>query len=853
MKRMKKLTSIGLVLAMTVGLLAGCSGSGSGNGEDASTSGGKGRYVEENWGDPLESQDDNSYSYIQTMKQLSDGTIRAIVSDSSDRGFSVKDSTDGGKTWGDASMDLSALDQLNLGDDNTDDDGNGDYAYVGSMTIDADGDLAFVYTQSHSETKDNVTSVDSTEKYYLLTKDGKLSEIAMEIPNLQKEQHYEYNASDDETGSKTDDSADSGVSAESETDDDGVVINENGDSDNNGDTEASNGIQTLKLKDAENLYVADYNGAVYHVTTADGKITATFDDMDWINNMYLCGDKLLLDNYEKVYEYDTATDKKTAEHEALASVITSKGNVTIADYLKDGHTIYYSCTEGIYTYDLDKDTSEQIVDGNMSSLVSPSGNVEYLIPKDDGQIFVKFSDYTGDTSEESFLNYAYDKDAAKRPDKELTIYTLKDDYTIRTLAAAYQKAHPDVYVKVESGVSGNDAVTTSDAIRTLNTEVMGGNGPDILLMDGLPVNSYVEKGLLADVSDTVNPLISDGKLFDKIAQTYKGDDGKIYAVPMTFQVPIVIGRKSDLDKLNNLSDFASLAQDFVKDHKKNENFIESYSLYSLVGDMMYTNSASWFKEDGSLDSDSLKSYLNDIKTIYNAAYETLSDKDKSDMDQMKQYYASEDYEMDASWYGSDPSHMAMYIMAGMNRIAYGNMAGTSSLGDLASIMRKDADINYKALPGSVQNVYVPSEIIGINAKSKNIDTAKEFYAFALSADGQKAIDSYYSGFPVNKERFDASLVDPDAGTEGYDPNESKGSWGMTDEDGNEISVDSYWPTDDQIAQLKNLIDSLDTPSYGDYTILSTILKDSMNAIIGDTSVDDAVEQVVKDINIYLSE
>lgn len=43
MKRMKKLTSIGLVLAMTVGLLAGCSGGGSGNGEDASTSGGKGR------------------------------------------------------------------------------------------------------------------------------------------------------------------------------------------------------------------------------------------------------------------------------------------------------------------------------------------------------------------------------------------------------------------------------------------------------------------------------------------------------------------------------------------------------------------------------------------------------------------------------------------------------------------------------------------------------------------------------------------------------------------------------------------------------------------------------------------
>ena len=45
----------------------------------------------------------------------------------------------------------------------------------------------------------------------------------------------------------------------------------------------------------------------------------------------------------------------------------------------------------------------------MSSLVSPSGNVEYLIPKDDGQILVKFSDYTGDTSERIFLDYAYGK------------------------------------------------------------------------------------------------------------------------------------------------------------------------------------------------------------------------------------------------------------------------------------------------------------------------------------------------------------------------------------------------------------------------------------------------------------
>ncbi len=55
----------------------------------------------------------------------------------------------------------------------------------------------------------------------------------------------------------------------------------------------------------------------------------------------------------------------------------------------------------------------------MSSLVSPNGNVEFMVPKADGQILLKFNDYTGDTSETSILNYAYDKNAAKRPDKKI--------------------------------------------------------------------------------------------------------------------------------------------------------------------------------------------------------------------------------------------------------------------------------------------------------------------------------------------------------------------------------------------------------------------------------------------------
>ncbi len=52
-------------------------------------------------------------------------------------------------------------------------------------------------------------------------------------------------------------------------------------------------------------------------------------------------------------------------------------------------------------------------------------------------------------------------------------------------------------------MSGEDSVTVSDALRTLNTDIMAGKGPDVLILDGMPVENYIQKGLLEDITDTV--------------------------------------------------------------------------------------------------------------------------------------------------------------------------------------------------------------------------------------------------------------------------------------------------------------------------------------------------------------
>ncbi|MGN0203183.1 MAG: ABC transporter substrate-binding protein [Coprococcus sp.] len=853
MKKLKKLVSAGLVLTMAVSLLAGCSGnSGSNNNSTAGSSGEKGRYVEQDYGYPVSTDDEYGYAYIQTMTQLEDGTIRTLINDSSELGFSIMDSTDGGKTWTASSMDLSAISELKpANDENT-------YGYMNTAAMDEEGNLAFVYTVNVSRQEGNMSINDSTSTYYLLSKDGQLKEIPVEIPGISKTEHYEYQYTEE---IDTDDESEGADTAEAiedeipdETEDDGIIINEG--EDGEPDYENYNGIQTFKLVDSNTLYVLDYNGSIYQVSISDGKVISTIEDFDWINDMYLCGDKLLIYNWEKVAEYDAATGKKTAEHEALAEIFqNSRGSVVIANYLKDDSIIYYVCSDGIFSYNLTDSTSEQIVDANMSSLISPNSNVDNMIIKDNGDILLRFSDYSGNESTETLLNYTYDAEAAKKPDKELTIYSLQDNYDIRTLAAMFQKSHPDIYVNVEYGVSYDDAITASDAIRTLNTEIMAGEGPDIIFLDGLPIDSYVEKGLLADISDITEPMISEGKLFENIANTYQTDDGKLYAIPTKFRVPVLIGKKSMLDQINSLSDFAAMAEQYVSEAKEGDAaLVESWSALSLLGDMMPVNSASWFNEDGSLNKDNLKTYLQDIKTLFNAFCDSMSEDEKTDFEDTLSYYTSDDMgELDASWYGtSDPSWSVLYILAGQFQLAYGAMSSSDSLESISSAMRRDADITYKQLPGSLENVYIPSNVIGINSKSKDMETAKAFFSYMLSSDGQDSFDSY-NGFSVNIDSFNKSMTDPNADQPGYDPNQSTGGWGTTDENGNEIMLDMYWPTEEQIADFKAMIGTLSTPSYSDNTILSTILNDCFGCIVGDDSIDDAVEQVVKDINIYLSE
>ena len=65
-------------------------------------------------------------------------------------------------------------------------------------------------------------------------------------------------------------------------------------------------------------------------------------------------------------------------------------------------------------------------------------------------------------------------------------------------------------------MSGNDGVTRTDALKTLNTEIMAGKGPDILILDGISSETYAEQGMLEDLSG----ILKEAGLLDNIESAY---------------------------------------------------------------------------------------------------------------------------------------------------------------------------------------------------------------------------------------------------------------------------------------------------------------------------------------------
>ncbi|MDR0539851.1 MAG: extracellular solute-binding protein [Spirochaetaceae bacterium] len=105
----------------------------------------------------------------------------------------------------------------------------------------------------------------------------------------------------------------------------------------------------------------------------------------------------------------------------------------------------------------------------------------------------------------------------------------------------YQAANPGILVNPE--VSGG----TGDHFTKVDTQIAGGNGPDIIQMGG-NINDYVNRGVLLDL-DPYKGTLLDTSVIDESALESGTVNGKLYGVSTGVTMPALVYNKSLLSRI----------------------------------------------------------------------------------------------------------------------------------------------------------------------------------------------------------------------------------------------------------------------------------------------------------------
>ena len=487
-------------------------------------------------------------------------------------------------------------------------------------------------------------------------------------------------------------------------------------------------------------------------------------------------------------------------------------------------TIFLLDASGIRRCEKTGSLWEIITDNSAYSMSNSSYSpVEFLHMQGEYDSFVIYYESIIDSKPSFLAEYTFGE-IVKEENKELTIYSLWENATMREAISDYKKEHKDVNIHYEVAFSENSSATLSDQIRALNTEILAGNGADIFVLDGLPMESYIQKGVLMDMGDVLNPFIESEQLLSSISDDYT-QDGKIYGMPMRFYMPFYATTEDIKEQTKSIAALSELAS------KSERNLFKTLSYEELLSSLLYIYSDEYMQEDGSIDLKAMTDFLQRVKGI----------SDQIESSKMPTF--------DPLYIGGNsvttPSYLHEFIIGNeFEIINYDIYATIGCAADAYDFDRIVACTNHVGgYYFSVKDLYISNGIVGINKETKEADIAKDFVK-ELYEESFQSVD-FNDGFPVNATSLKTWM------TKEPDPNLMSGF--STQENGKQIMIIFYEMDVEKKKEFYDMLLSLDTPITNNSTVIDMILEEAVGYLAGEKELEQTAQDITNKVNLYLNE
>lgn len=593
--------------------------------------------------------------------------------------------------------------------------------------------------------------------------------------------------------------------------------------------------QLPELKNQNAFYKYSSNGKFYVVEDQTIRLyedtqpsTINIDEGESYLDSALCGQDFYL-----LVEDETGT-KQIKKHDLSEQIWENVENEELVQALKK--TTGYGCLaadpsaemlytegKGIVKYSVEKDETTHAINGEVLNSCIDTINEPITGLAVQGENIVVCT--AGKSGSESNL-YFLQKEQTKKNEKDKTdtgkntvlkIYSLKENSMIRSSLAFFRREHTDISINYTVGYTGEDGFSVSDAIRKLNTEIMADEGPDIIVLDNLPVEEYISKGVLEPVTDIVNE--KKDEIFFNMIEGYN-KESEIFCVPTTFRIPVIIGNSEVVS--------AESSKEVIDQMEQQESPVLTRQDFPYAAMYMFVTS-DMVEKDG-MNEEKLTAYYNDLlrlKEMGNVTDKIVGESDYS-MNQTVDIFPYGESDVPSDIYFGEAK-------AGVGQIAY-----VDSYIKLKSA-RKQADIQFDYLNKSGGNYYIPTEVLGINSRSSYKDAAKEFLSLYLTEEVQ---NTNTMGFSINRNSMRNSAAVTDSPQ--YYSTIYKN---LEDTSG----LDLYTLSTDEFNELLQFVELADTPVRVDAVVTETVMEQADKILYEGLDVQTAVQTVCDKINLYLKE
>lgn len=563
-------------------------------------------------------------------------------------------------------------------------------------------------------------------------------------------------------------------------------------------------LNTFAFSPEGELYAAS-DHAVYRVNVETGEVESLFATEKQVKSMVFMGDVMLAADDGKAYFYDRAEGKLLDGNGALDVFLSSHSSGGLVMALGDRENeqiLYMGCRTGLYRYIWGGSVIEQIADGQMTALGDTQRSPRALQVLDNGAFRVMFS---GNYMVEMY----YDETLPARPAKELTVYSLEENGWIRYAGQLFQKEHPDVLVRYETGMDGDNAVSREDALRNLNTRLLAGDVPDVIVMDQMDIEQYADKGVLRELDGILQPYLDDGILYQNIVEGMRmTEKNKIYSVPMMVYLPLWLGEKMYLDGEDSLEDIVAGME---KARQKHPEGAILYTLYpkDVLLQTMPVCLPAWTGEDGSLDVEKLTAYYQAVRRMWEIDCAGFDDAGREAWQKNNmEWYAPEDMDMaDIGFnfqYAAQQNFGETWLQLGFLMTPQVGMTGihVTKANMAADWQEKELEdtVTYDAYTGQAGNVYWARTIVGLCEQGKEPKLAEEYMNLLLSDPMMRKwwLDKprNHSGLTIRKDSL-GDILD-------IDNIEFGQTMGFKDPTG--VNHPNFWPTEEEKQWLYQMME-----------------------------------------------